>query len=153
MVAPASRGSFRASRPKLTADAGCRCLADCQPFSICRGNSAGRRIEPAGGGCYPQLLSSLNDPRLPSQSFSRAGAQILFQPGEGLFKRVVVLPVRNVGDVIFPDFFRQIFTGVRVQALPFFQCLITRQRAEIYGASNLHTPSRFLSSLGFLGAL
>jgi hypothetical protein len=32
----------------------------------------------------------------------------------------VVLPVREIGDVIFADFFRQIFAGVRVQALPFF---------------------------------
>jgi hypothetical protein len=37
------------------------------------------------------------------------------------FKGVVVLPVREIGDVIFADFFRQIFAGVRVQALPFFK--------------------------------
>jgi hypothetical protein len=35
-------------------------------------------------------------------------------------KGVVVLPVREIGDVIFADFFRQIFAGVRAQALPIF---------------------------------
>jgi hypothetical protein len=30
--------------------------------------------------------------------------------------------------VIFADFFRQIFAGVRVQALPFFQRRVIRQR-------------------------
>jgi hypothetical protein len=35
-------------------------------------------------------------------------AQIFFQAGEGAFKGVVVLPVREIGDVIFADFFRQI---------------------------------------------
>jgi hypothetical protein len=57
-----------------------------------------------------------------------AGAQIFFQPGEGAFKGVVVLPVREIGDVIFADFFRQIFAGVRVQTLPFFQRRVIRQR-------------------------
>jgi hypothetical protein len=36
------------------------------------------------------------------------------------FKGVVVLPVREIGDVIFAELFRQIFAGVRAQALPFF---------------------------------
>jgi len=40
----------------------------------------------------------------------------------------VVLPVREIGDVIFADFFRQIFAGVRVEALPFFQRRVIRQR-------------------------
>ena len=40
----------------------------------------------------------------------------------------MVLPVREIGDVIFADFFRQIFAGVRVQALPFFQRCVIRQR-------------------------
>ena len=50
--------------------------------------------------------------------------------GEGAFKGVVVLPIREIGEVIFADFFRQpvapksdeggSFAGVRVQALPFF---------------------------------
>ena len=33
-------------------------------------------------------------------------------PGKGFFKVVVVLPVRKIRDVIFVDFFRQIFAGV-----------------------------------------
>jgi hypothetical protein len=33
-------------------------------------------------------------------------AQIFFQPDEGVFKGVVVLPVREIGDVILSDFFR-----------------------------------------------
>jgi hypothetical protein len=51
-------------------------------------------------------------------------AQIFFQPGEGTFKGVVVLPVRKIGHVIFADLscraeatrkrIRQIFAGVRV---------------------------------------
>jgi hypothetical protein len=49
-----------------------------------------------------------------------AGAQIFFQTGEGAFKGGVVLPVREIGEVLFADGFRQIFAGVRVQALPFF---------------------------------
>jgi hypothetical protein len=58
-----------------------------------------------------------------------AAAQIFFQPGEGGFDGVVVLPVGEIGDVMFANFFRQIFTGsprrnkvkadVRVLALPF----------------------------------
>lgn len=62
------------------------------------------------------------------KSFAKAGAQIFFQAGEGAGKGVVVLPVREIGDVIFSDFFRQIFAGVRVQALPFFQRRVIRQR-------------------------
>jgi hypothetical protein len=34
------------------------------------------------------------------KSFADARAQIFFQPGEGAFKGVVVLPVRKIGDVI-----------------------------------------------------
>ena len=49
-----------------------------------------------------------------AEALAKAGAQIFFQPGEGAFKGVVVLPVREIGDVIFADFFRQIFAGVRV---------------------------------------
>ena len=67
-----------------------------------------------------------------------ARAQIFFQTGEGMFKGVVVLPVREIWDVIFADFFRQLvapksdeggsFAGGRVQALPFFQRRGIRQR-------------------------
>jgi hypothetical protein len=39
-------------------------------------------------------------------------AQTFFQPGEGVFKGGGGLPVREIGDVIFADFFRQIFAGV-----------------------------------------
>ncbi len=51
---------------------------------------------------------------LPGRLFAEAGAQIFFQAGEGAFKGVVVLPVREIGEVIFADFFRQIFAGVRI---------------------------------------
>jgi len=100
-VAPASRGSFRASRPKPAMDEARLCW--CNPLrSYARQpNSAGRRIEPAGGGCYPQLSSSLADARL----------QFFFQTGQGAVKGVVVLPVREIGEVIFVDFFRQSFAG------------------------------------------
>jgi hypothetical protein len=43
-----------------------------------------------------------------------------FQPGEGGFKGVKNFPIGEIGDVVFADFFRQIFAGVRIQALPFF---------------------------------
>jgi len=39
-------------------------------------------------------------------ALAKAGAQIFFQTGEGAFKGVVVLPVREIGDVIFTDGFR-----------------------------------------------
>ena len=55
-VAPASRGLFRASRPKPGVGAACRCLVDSERSRVRRRNLAGRQIEPAGGGCYPQLL-------------------------------------------------------------------------------------------------
>jgi hypothetical protein len=49
--------------------------------------------------------------------FTDARAQIFFQAGEGASKggvggRPQGLPVREIGDVIFADFFRQIFAGV-----------------------------------------
>jgi hypothetical protein len=43
-------------------------------------------------------------------------AQIFFQPGEGAFKGVVVLPVREIEEVILADGCRQSFAGVRGQA-------------------------------------
>jgi hypothetical protein len=52
VVAPASRGQFRASRPKPAADARDRKSFDQKQSPAHRGNSAGRRIEPARGGCY-----------------------------------------------------------------------------------------------------
>jgi len=61
-------------------------------------------------------------------AFAKAGAQIFFQPGEGAGKGGGVLPVREIGEVIFADGFRQSFAGVRVQALPFFQRRVIRQR-------------------------
>lgn len=45
--------------------------------------------------------------------------------------------VRETGDVIFADFFRQSFAGVRVQALPFFQRRVIRQR----GGENERLPT------------
>ena len=50
---------------------------------------------------------------LSGRLFAEAGAQIFFQPGEGGFKGVVVLPVGEIGEVIFADCFRQIFADVR----------------------------------------
>jgi hypothetical protein len=52
--------------------------------------------------------------------FCRCSCANFFPDGEGAFKGVVVLPVREIRDVIFPDFFRQSFAGVRVRALLFF---------------------------------
>ena len=43
--------------------------------------------------------------------FAEAGAQIFFQAGEGGFKDGVVLPVGEIGDVMFADGFRQIFAA------------------------------------------
>lgn len=50
-----------------------------------------------------------------SGSFPNARAQIFFQTGGGGFKGVVVLPVGEIGEVIFADFFRQTSAGRRVQ--------------------------------------
>jgi len=60
-------------------------------------------------------------------ALAKAGPQIFFKAGEGLFKGVVVLPVGEIGDVIFVDFscraeaerrwVRQIFAGVRATPL------------------------------------
>ena len=55
---------------------------------------------------------------LPGQLFAEAGAQIFFQPGEGGFNGGVVLPIRESGDVIFADFFRQIFASGGIQTFP-----------------------------------
>jgi len=41
-----------------------------------------------------------------AEASAKAGAQIFFLPSEGTFKGIVVLPVREIGDVIFADFFR-----------------------------------------------
>ncbi len=94
-----------------------------------------------------------------AKSFSDADAQIFFQPGEGAFKGVVVLPVREIGDVIFADCFRQIFS--------LLESSLSRQRcARRFGSFfflvclfvyNLH-PIRFLQRAGvhkpinFIGA-
>ena len=45
---------------------------------------------------------------------------------EGTGKGGGGLPVREIGDVIFADLFRQSFAGDRVQALPFFQRRLIR---------------------------
>ena len=58
----------------------------------------------------------------------------------------MVLPVREIGDVIFADFFRQIFAGVRVRALPFFQRREIRQRDEKKFAP-LYSNQRIISSV------
>jgi hypothetical protein len=60
--------------------------------------------------------------------FADAQPQIFFQTGEGAFKGVVVIPVREIGDVIFADFFRQIFAGGQVPTVPFFQRRVIRQQ-------------------------
>ncbi len=75
---------------------------------------------------------------LPGRLFADARAQIFFQTGEGPGKGGMVLPVREIGKVIFADDFRQLvapksdeggkFAGVRVQALPFFQRRAISQR-------------------------
>jgi hypothetical protein len=64
----------------------------------------------------------------------RAYSFFCFQSG----KSGVVLPVREIGEVMFADFFRQLvapksdeggsFAGGRVQALPFFQRRVICQR-------------------------
>ena len=40
-------------------------------------------------------------------------------------------PLQEIGEVMFADFFRQSCAGVRVQALPFFQRRVIRQRDGI----------------------
>jgi len=50
---------------------------------------------------------------LPGRLFADAGAQIFFQPGDGAGKGGGGLPVREIGEVIFADGFRQSFAGVR----------------------------------------
>ena len=64
---------------------------------------------------------------LPGRLFAEAGAQIFFQPGEGGFKGVVVLPVGVIGEVIFADFFRQIFAGGGSQTFPRAQDFLVHQ--------------------------
>jgi len=64
-VAPASRGLFRASRPKPSANNDCSNSS--QPPTILtprRYNSAGRRIEPAKRGCHHKKLASAPDNRI-----------------------------------------------------------------------------------------
>ncbi len=76
----------------------------------------------------PRFHRGLLSAAPPALSFADARPQIFFQPGEGAFKDVVILPVREIGEVIFADFFRQCFAGVRVQAFPSFQRREIRQR-------------------------
>lgn len=44
-------------------------------------------------------------------ALAKAGAEIFFQTGEGAFKGGVVLPVREIGDVIFENLFRQSYAS------------------------------------------
>ena len=53
-----------------------------------------------------------------AKALAKAGPQVFFQPGEGGFKGVVVLPAGEIGDVILADLFRQIFAGVQYKTLP-----------------------------------
>ena len=64
-------------------------------------------------GYYLSRLRCFHLPMLACRAvaLAKARAQIFFQPGEGVFKGVVVLPVREIGDVIFADGFRQSFAG------------------------------------------
>jgi len=52
--------------------------------------------------------------RWPSTAFQlpTEARKSFFQPDEGGIERDVVFPVREIGEVIFADFFRQIFAGV-----------------------------------------
>ena len=45
---------------------------------------------------------------------------------EDAFKGVVILPVREIGEVIFADAFRQSFAVGRVQARQFIKCRVMR---------------------------
>lgn len=67
--------------------------------------------------------------------------EISQQIGEGGFEGVVVFPVGEVGDVIFPDFGGQIFAGVGVEAGPVLDLL---EAAEADGKQLLS----FLAELG-----
>jgi hypothetical protein len=52
-------------------------------------------------------------------ALAKTGAQIFFQTGEGAFKGVVVLPVREIGEVMFAFPCRAVAQRRR-KALPFF---------------------------------
>lgn len=99
MVAPASRGSFWASRPKPAVDVVRLCSCDQLRSFARQSNSAGRRMEPAGGGCYNSFRRACR-----AVASAKAGPLFFFQTGEGAFKSVVVLPIEKIGDVIFADF-------------------------------------------------
>ena len=70
--------------------------------------------------CGSQSRAPFYLPRLAcrAEASAQAGLQIFFQPGEGGFKGVVVLPVGEIGEVIFADWFRQIFAGGGSQTFP-----------------------------------
>ncbi len=55
----------------------------------------------------------------PQTQNSRLSFQVSQQVGEGGFEGVVVFPVGEIGDVIFPDLDRQIFARVGIEAGPF----------------------------------
>src|SRR5262249_445672 len=44
--------------------------------------------------------------------------EVFHQPVEGRLERIMILPVREVGDEIFPDLDAQVFSAIRVEALP-----------------------------------
>ena len=50
--------------------------------------------------------------RASGASFADAHPQIFFQTGEDAFKGVVTLPVREIGEIIFANFFHQIFDSM-----------------------------------------
>ena len=64
---------------------------------------------------------------LSGRLFAEAGAQIFFQPGEGGFNGGAVLPVGEIGEVIFAGGFRQSFAGGGSQTFPRGQGFHVRQ--------------------------
>ena len=70
------------------------------------------------GGCNPVGMRII----------CRGWCAKLFPDGRRRGQRRRGLPVREIGEVMFADGCRQSFAGVRVQALPFFQRRVIRQR-------------------------
>ena len=81
---------------------------------------------------------------MPCHSFAEAGAQIFVQPGEGGLKGGVVLPVGEIGEVMFADGFRQIFAGGGSQTFPRAQGFYVQQPSGNYFDSS--SARRFKSA-------
>jgi hypothetical protein len=100
-VAPASSGSFRASRPKPATD----------EVSLCGAINSGRlsakpfrrdaELNPPEAGATNSIPRHLPLLACQAEALAKAGAQIFFQTGEGAVKGGGVLPVREIGDAIF----------------------------------------------------